>query len=52
MAETVRDNTTAKNQKILTLDSMQSISDEEIKAGKTYLSIMKDNLEVLKEALN
>ncbi|MBO6089096.1 MAG: zinc ABC transporter substrate-binding protein [Lachnospiraceae bacterium] len=52
MAETVRDNTTAKNQKILTLDSMQSISDDEIKAGKTYLSIMKDNLEVLKEALN
>ncbi len=51
MAETVRDNTTAKNQKILTLDSMQSISDDEIKAGKTYLSIMKDNLEVLKEAL-
>lgn len=52
MAETVRDNTTAKNQKILTLDSMQSISNDEIKAGKTYLSIMKDNLEVLKEALN
>ncbi len=37
--------------KIKTLDSCQSVSEDEIKNGKSYLSIMTDNLEVLKEVL-
>ncbi|MCR4648921.1 MAG: metal ABC transporter substrate-binding protein [Lachnospiraceae bacterium] len=51
IAETVRDNTEAKDQQILTLDSMQTTTSADIAAGKTYLSIMTSNLEVLKEAL-
>ena len=38
-------------QKILELNSMQSITSDEIKNGVTYLSVMEDNLKVLKEAL-
>lgn len=43
----------SKNQdaQILTLDSMQSITSEDIKEGAKYLSIMEKNLDVLKEAL-
>ncbi len=51
IAETVKDNTQSKDQKILTLDSMQTTTSADIEAGKTYLSIMTANLEVLKEAL-
>lgn len=52
IAETVRDNTKTKDQKILVLDSMQSISSADIANGKAYLSVMESNLEVLKEALS
>lgn len=52
IAETVVQNTRAKNQIILTLDSMQSVTAKDAAAGVTYLSIMEDNLAVLKEALN
>lgn len=41
----------SKGAEILTLNSMQSVTDEQIKAGVDYLSIMRDNLEVLKKAL-
>lgn len=51
IAETVRDNTESKDQEILTLDSMQSTTSEDVANGATYLSIMTDNLEVLKSAL-
>ena len=52
IAETVVQATKARNQKILALDSMQSVTAQDVKAGVTYLSIMENNLEVLKEALN
>lgn len=52
IAQTVIDNTKTKDQKILELNSMQSITSDEIKDGVTYLSVMEDNLNVLKEALN
>lgn len=52
IAQTVIDNTKTKDQKILELNSMQSITSEEIADGMTYLSVMEDNLDVLKEALN
>ena len=51
IAETIRDNTESKEQQILTMDSMQSITLKNVEAGASYLSIMKANLEVLKEAL-
>ena len=51
IAQTVMQNTKDKNQKLLSLDSMQSITSSNIQNGATYLSIMEKNLEVLKEAL-
>jgi zinc transport system substrate-binding protein len=51
IAETIIQNTKTKDQKILTLDSMQSTTSEDVKNGATYLSIMEKNLKVLKEAL-
>ena len=37
---------------ILTLDSMQSVTAKQIEAGTTYLSVMRANLDALREALN
>jgi len=51
LAQTIVDNTIAKNQKVLTLNSMQSVTDEEIKNGAAYLNVMEDNLKVLKQGL-
>ena len=51
ITKAIIENTKDKNQKILTLDSMQSATSDDVKAGTTYLSVMEDNLEVLKEAL-
>ena len=51
IAETIVRNTTAKNQKVLTMDSMQSTTTQDVKNGTTYLSVMEKNLSVLKEAL-
>ena len=52
IAETVVQNTAEKNQKILTMDSMQSTTSQDVENGTTYLSVMEKNLSVLKEALN
>jgi zinc transport system substrate-binding protein len=41
----------SKGAEILTLNSMQSVTDEQINAGMDYLSIMRSNLEILKKAL-
>ena len=51
IAETVVQNTAGKNQKILTMDSMQSTTSQDVANGTTYLSLMAKNLDVLKEAL-
>lgn len=51
IAETIIENTASKTQKVLTLDSMQSVSSSDVKNGTTYISIMESNLSVLKEAL-
>ncbi len=37
---------------VLTINSCQSITESDINSGVTYLSIMEDNLEILREALN
>ena len=52
IAETVISSTANKDQKLLTLDSMQGTTAEDVANGATYLKIMEDNLAVLKEALN
>ncbi len=52
IAQTIRDNTASKDQQILVLNSMQSWTKEEVESGVSYLSIMKDNLDVLQEALH
>lgn len=52
IAETVIDNTKDRNQEIKTLYSMQSVTSEDYKAGKTYYSIMEENLATLVNVLN
>ena len=51
IAETVVANTSAKNQKILSMDSLQSTTSADVKKGVSYLSVMTGNLNTLKEAL-
>ena len=51
IAETIVQNTAEKNQKVLTMDSMQSTTSKDVANGTTYLSVMEKNLSVLKEAL-
>lgn len=51
IAETIIQNTETKDQSILILDSMQSITANDVKNGVKYLDIMEHNLEVLGEAL-
>lgn len=51
IAETIVQNTAEKNQKVLTMDSLQSTSSKDVANGTTYLSVMEKNLSVLKEAL-
>ena len=52
IAEAVKSNTTKKNQKILAINSLQSVTKEQIADGITYLQVMQENLSVLSEALN
>ena len=51
IAETIVDNTASKDQKILTMDSMQSTTSKDVSEGASYYSIMESNLATLKEAL-
>ena len=51
IARTIRDNTSTKDQEILTLDSLQSMTSKDAADGVTYLSVMSDNLAVLRAAL-
>lgn len=52
IAETIKRNTVNKNQNILVLNSIQSITKTDLANGFTYLKAMQDNLDVLKQALN
>ena len=52
IAETVVNATQKKNQKILSLNSMQGMTAQEVKDGAAYLSLMENNLIVLRDALN
>ena len=52
MAGTVIANTGSKDQDILVLNSIQSVTKAEMEAGLSYMDIMEDNLKVLEKALN
>ena len=52
IAKTIVDNTKSKEAKILSMDSMQSTTSDDVANGVTYFSIMESNKAVLEEALN
>lgn len=52
LARVVIENTTAGQQQVLVLNSMQSVSQKDIRAGISYLNIMEENLKVLRQALS
>lgn len=49
IADAVIENTKTKSQNIKVLDSIQSVTQKQIDNGVTYLSIMRNNYEILKE---
>ena len=51
IARTVVENTISKDQKIAAMDSMQSVTAEDVKNGVKYISVMERNLEILTQAL-
>lgn len=52
IARSVIESTSSGDIEIAELDSVQSVSDDKVKSGATYIDIMKSNYDVLKEALN
>jgi zinc transport system substrate-binding protein len=52
LAETIISSSKAKNAKILELNSLQAVTAQQVGEGVTYLGVMEQNLEVLKEALS
>ncbi|MBR6275293.1 MAG: zinc ABC transporter substrate-binding protein [Lachnospiraceae bacterium] len=51
LADSIIENSGAKNVDVLTLNSIQSITSADVKQGASYLSLMEENLSVLKKAL-
>lgn len=51
IANAIVKNTRSKSQKILSMDSMQSTTSEDVMNGETYLGAMEQNLGVLQKAL-
>ena len=52
LAQMIINSTAAKDQDILVLNSMQSVSAKDVEDGASYVKYMEDNLEVLKKALS
>lgn len=52
IAETVVASTQAKNQVILSMNSLQSMTEADVQRGESYLSVMTQNLTILTQALN
>ena len=52
IAETVIRTTAGKDQTVLSMDSMQSVTSGDLQSGISYLGIMESNLSVLKQALS
>ncbi|MGP1434985.1 MAG: metal ABC transporter solute-binding protein, Zn/Mn family, partial [Catonella sp.] len=51
IAKKIVETTKAKDQKIVEMNSMQSVTADQIAGGTTYLGIMEDNLKALEAAL-
>ena len=51
IARTIIENTKDKNQQIAVLNSIQSVTADQVKSGTTYLSLMQQNYDVLKAHL-
>lgn len=51
IANTVINSTKTKDQTILKINSLQSMTKKEINEGNNYLSVMRENLNILSEAL-
>ncbi len=52
IAETVIASTQAKNQTILSMNSLQSMTEADVQRGESYLGVMTQNLAILSQALN
>ena len=52
IAESIKNTSQSKDARFVALNSIQNISSKDIKNGVTYLSIMENNLDMLKSALN
>ena len=52
IAETVVASTQAKDQVILSMNSLQSMTEADVQRGESYLSVMTQNLAILTQALN
>ena len=52
IAKTVAATSKNKDRMVYSLDSLQSVTDNEVQSGKTYIKAMESNLEILKKALN
>ncbi len=52
IAETVVASTQAKNQTILSMNSLQSMTKADVQRGESYLGVMTQNLAILSQALN
>ena len=52
IANTVKSTSQSKDQEILVMNAMQSVTADKLDTGVTYLQTMQDNLDVLKQALN
>ena len=52
LPDTIIEASGQKNVKVGVLDSMQSVRSSQMENGMTYISIMRKNLKVIKEALN
>ena len=51
LAETIIDSTKERNAEILVMNSLQAVKREDMEADVSYISVMEENLEVLKAAL-
>jgi zinc transport system substrate-binding protein len=51
IANTIKDNTTAKDQEIIAFNSLQSTTSKNVEEGATYIGAMEDNLQAMKNAL-
>jgi zinc transport system substrate-binding protein len=52
LAETVMETSGRKDVSIMSLDSMQSVTTEQLEGGLTYISAMEDNLKIIADALS